>query len=210
MDLTADRADPAVTDEQILLGDEAVARGAIDAGTSAAYAYPGTPSTEIFQTIQDQARALGLPVRGLWSTNEKVALEEGVGVSYAGKRAIVSMKHVGLNVAADPFMNAAVSGAHGGLVVVVADDPGDAQLAERTGLALASPISRWCPAWSRPTSSSATTSRAKPSSCPSDCSVPVMLRLVTRLAHSRARGARAARAARPTRRTGRPTPTSSR
>jgi indolepyruvate ferredoxin oxidoreductase alpha subunit len=112
-----------VTDEQILLGDEAVARGAIDAGISAAYAYPGTPSTEIFQTIQDQARALGLPVRGLWSTNEKVALEEGVGVSYAGKRAIVSMKHVGLNVAADPFMNVAVSGTHGGLVVVVADDP---------------------------------------------------------------------------------------
>jgi indolepyruvate ferredoxin oxidoreductase alpha subunit len=112
-----------VADEQILLGDEAVARGAIDAGISAAYAYPGTPSTEIFQTIQDQARALGLPVRGLWSTNEKVALEEGVGVSYAGKRAIVSMKHVGLNVAADPFMNVAVSGTHGGLVVVVADDP---------------------------------------------------------------------------------------
>ena len=73
-----------------------------DSSISAAYAYPGTPSTEIFQTIQDQARALGLPVRGLWSTNEKVALEEGVGVSYAGKRAIVSMKHVGLNVAADP------------------------------------------------------------------------------------------------------------
>jgi len=116
--------DPTAPAEQILLGDEAVARGAIDAGISAAYAYPGTPSTEIFQTLQTQARALGLPLQGLWSTNEKVALEEGVGVSYAGRRALVAMKHVGLNVAADPFMNVAVSGTHGGLVIVVADDPG--------------------------------------------------------------------------------------
>ena len=79
MDIIAEPAPPAVADVQILLGDEAVARGAIDAGISAAYAYPGTPSTEIFQTIQDQARALGLPVRGRWSTSEKVARAEGVG-----------------------------------------------------------------------------------------------------------------------------------
>ena len=110
--------------EIILLGDEAVARGAIDAGISAAFAYPGTPSTEIYQAIEDHAKKHELNVRGMWSTNEKVALEEGVGVSYAGRRCVVSMKHVGLNVAADPFMNVAVSGAHGGLVVVVADDPG--------------------------------------------------------------------------------------
>ena len=109
--------------QEILLGDEAVARGAIDAGISAAYAYPGTPSTEIFQTVQAYAKRAGLPIRGLWSTNEKVALEEGAGVSYAGKRALVAMKHVGLNVAADPFMNLAVAGAHGGLVIAVADDP---------------------------------------------------------------------------------------
>ena len=107
----------------ILLGDEAVARAAIDAGITAAYAYPGTPSTEIYQAIEDHARKHKLPIRGFWSTNEKVALEEGVGVSYAGCRALVSMKHVGLNVAADPFMNVAVSGVHGGLVIVVADDP---------------------------------------------------------------------------------------
>ncbi len=109
--------------ELILLGDEAIARGAIDAGISAAFAYPGTPSTEIYQAIEDYAKTHDLPIRGMWSTNEKVALEEGVGVSYAGRRSVVSMKHVGLNVAADPFMNAAVSGAHGGLVLVVADDP---------------------------------------------------------------------------------------
>src|SRR5271166_4253833 len=101
---------------EILLGDEAVARGAIDAGISAAYAYPGTPSTEIFETVQSYVKEHHLDVRGLWSTNEKVALEEAIGVSYCGKRALVAMKHVGLNVAADPFMNVAVSGAWGGLV----------------------------------------------------------------------------------------------
>ena len=77
--------------EIILLGDEAVARGAIDAGISAAFAYPGTPSTEIYQAIEDHAKKHGLNVRGMWSTNEKVALEEGVGVSYAGRRCVVSM-----------------------------------------------------------------------------------------------------------------------
>ena len=69
--------------EFILLGDEAVARGAIDAGISAAFAYPGTPSTEIYQAIEDHVKKHHLKVRGMWSTNEKVALEEGVGVSYA-------------------------------------------------------------------------------------------------------------------------------
>src|ERR1035437_2144037 len=82
-----------VMSEIILLGDEAVARGAIDAGISAAYAYPGTPSTEIFQTIQDHVKEHGLSVRAMWSTNEKVALEEGVGVSYAGRRVMRSEEH---------------------------------------------------------------------------------------------------------------------
>ncbi len=174
--------DPA---EQILLGDEAVARGAIDAGISAAYAYPGTPSTEIFQTIQTQAKALGLPVQGLWSTNEKVALEEGVGVSYAGKRALVAMKHVGLNVAADPFMNGAVSGAHGGLVVVVADDPGmhssqneqdSRHFADFAMLPCLEPADQQqCYDFTR-----------EAFELSERLQLPVMLRLVTRLAHSRA------------------------
>ncbi|GAB4396206.1 MAG: thiamine pyrophosphate-dependent enzyme [Rhodoferax sp.] len=105
------------------MGDEAVARAAIDAGIGAAYAYPGTPSTEIFLSIEHHVKLHRLPVRGMWSSNEKVALEQAAGASYAGVRVLVAMKHVGLNVAADPFMNLAVSGAHGGLVVVVADDP---------------------------------------------------------------------------------------
>lgn len=185
MDIIADSTDPAVADEQILLGDEAVARGAIDAGISAAYAYPGTPSTEIFQTIQDQAKALGLAVRGLWSTNEKVALEEGVGVSYAGKRAIVSMKHVGLNVAADPFMNVAVSGTYGGLVVVVADDPSmhssqneqdSRYFADFAMVPCLEPADQQqCYDFTREAFELSERLR-----------VPVLLRLVTRLAHSRA------------------------
>ena len=168
----------------ILLGDEAVARGAIDAGISAAYAYPGTPSTEIYQAIQDHVKEHGLPVRGMWSTNEKVALEEGVGVSYAGRRAIVAMKHVGLNVAADPFMNVAVSGAHGGLVVVVADDPSmhssqneqdSRHFADFAMLPCLEPADQQqCYDFTR-----------EAFELSEKLKVPVLLRLVTRLAHSR-------------------------
>jgi indolepyruvate ferredoxin oxidoreductase alpha subunit len=105
----------------MLMGDEAVAQGAIDAGMSGIYAYPGTPSTEITEYVQ------GLDLRGKvhseWSANEKTAMESALGMSYAGKRAMVCMKHVGLNVAADPFMNAAITGVNGGMVIAVADDP---------------------------------------------------------------------------------------
>ncbi|MCD4686281.1 MAG: indolepyruvate ferredoxin oxidoreductase [Anaerolineae bacterium] len=105
------------------LGNEALAQGALDAGISGVYAYPGTPSTEITEYIRraPETRARGLHCE--WSANEKTAMEAGLGMSYAGKRAMVVMKHVGLNVAADPFMNSALTGAHGGLVYVVADDP---------------------------------------------------------------------------------------
>jgi indolepyruvate ferredoxin oxidoreductase alpha subunit len=108
---------------QILLGDEAVALGAVHAGLSAGYSYPGTPASEIMEyLIRLSGETKGF-VAG-WSVNEKVAYEEALGASFAGKRALVSFKHVGLNVAADPFMNSAVTGANGGLLVVSADDPG--------------------------------------------------------------------------------------
>ena len=107
----------------ILLGDEALAQGAIDAGMSGIYAYPGTPSTEITEYVQNSKQAKELNIRSKWSANEKTAMEASLGMSYAGKRAMVCMKHVGLNVAADPFMNSAITGANGGLVVVSADDP---------------------------------------------------------------------------------------
>jgi indolepyruvate ferredoxin oxidoreductase alpha subunit len=107
---------------EILLGDEAVALGAIHGGLTAAYSYPGTPASEIMEYLLKAAAETQSFVAS-WSVNEKVAYEEALGVSFAGKRALVSMKHVGLNVAADPFMNSALTGSNGGLVVVVADDP---------------------------------------------------------------------------------------
>jgi indolepyruvate ferredoxin oxidoreductase alpha subunit len=107
----------------MLLGDEAIARAAIDAGISGIYAYPGTPSTEITEYVIQSAEAKSGQIRAGWSTNEKTAMEAALGMSYAGKRAMVCMKHVGLNVAADPFMNSAITGANGGLIVVSADDP---------------------------------------------------------------------------------------
>ncbi len=109
--------------KHLLLGDEALALGAINAGLSGAYAYPGTPSTEVMEYVQSHpgARERGLHAR--WSSNEKTALESALGMSYCGKRSMVSMKHVGLNVAADPFVNSAMTGANGGMLVISADDP---------------------------------------------------------------------------------------
>lgn len=107
----------------LLLGDEAIAQGALDAGISGVYAYPGTPSTEITEYIQQSKQAKEEKVRSLWSANEKTAMETAIGMSYAGKRALVCMKHVGLNVAADAFMNSAITGVNGGLVILSADDP---------------------------------------------------------------------------------------
>ncbi|MBN1563109.1 MAG: indolepyruvate ferredoxin oxidoreductase [Anaerolineae bacterium] len=105
------------------LGNEAIAQGALDAGLSGVYAYPGTPSTEITEYIQRSQQAQARGVHRDWSANEKTAMEAALGMSYVGKRAMVCMKHVGLNVAADPFMNSALTGANGGIIYVVADDP---------------------------------------------------------------------------------------
>lgn len=107
----------------LLLGAESIAQGAIDAGLSGVYAYPGTPSTEITEYIQKNKTAKENKVHSQWSSNEKTAMEAALGMSYAGKRAMVCMKHVGLNVAADAFINSAITGVNGGLVVTVADDP---------------------------------------------------------------------------------------
>lgn len=107
----------------LLLGDEAIAQGALDAGISGVYAYPGTPSTEITEYIQKSEPAKENKVRSNWSANEKTAMESAIGMSYAGKRALVCMKHVGLNVAADAFINSSITGANGGLLVLAADDP---------------------------------------------------------------------------------------
>ncbi|UCG31262.1 MAG: indolepyruvate ferredoxin oxidoreductase subunit alpha [candidate division WOR-3 bacterium] len=105
--------------KSLLSGNEAVARGAWEAGCKVATAYPGTPSTEIIENITKYQE-----INAEWSINEKVALEVAAGASFAGARALVAMKHVGLNVAADPFFTMGYSGVSGGLVVVSADDPG--------------------------------------------------------------------------------------
>jgi len=107
----------------LLLGDEAIAQGGIDAGMSGIYAYPGTPSTGITEYVMHSKEAKSLNIVAAWGANEKTAMETALGMSYAGKRAMVCMKHVGLNVAADAFINSAVTGANGGLIVVAADDP---------------------------------------------------------------------------------------
>jgi len=108
--------------EKALLGDEAVALGALHAGISAAYGYPGTPSTEILEYLIANHEQGGPLAR--WCTNEKTAMEAALGISFAGRRSIVTMKHVGLNVASDPFINGSLLGIKGGLVIAVADDPG--------------------------------------------------------------------------------------
>lgn len=109
--------------KKLLLGDEAIAQGALDAGLSGVYAYPGTPSTEITEYVQMSPLAKERGVHSRWSTNEKTAMEAALGMSFMGKRALVCMKHVGLNVCADPFVNSGMTGTNGGLVVLVADDP---------------------------------------------------------------------------------------
>jgi indolepyruvate ferredoxin oxidoreductase alpha subunit len=103
---------------QLLSGNEALALGAYHSGVQVASAYPGTPSTEILENLSRFK-----DIYAEWSTNEKVAMEVGMGAAYTGARAMVSMKHVGLNVASDPFMAASYTGIIGGLVVVTADDP---------------------------------------------------------------------------------------
>ncbi len=109
--------------KRLLLGDEAIALGAIHAGLSGVYAYPGTPSTEITEFIQADPLARQRGLHSRWCTNEKTAMEAALGMSFMGKRALVCMKHVGLNVCADPFVNSSMTGVVGGVVVLVADDP---------------------------------------------------------------------------------------
>jgi len=104
--------------KEILSGNEAIARGAFEAGVKVACAYPGTPSTEILENTVRYKE-----IDSSWATNEKVALEVGIGASFVGARSLVTMKHVGVNVAADPLFTLSYTGVNGGLVLVVADDP---------------------------------------------------------------------------------------
>lgn len=171
--------------KKLLLGNEALAQGAIDAGLSGVYAYPGTPSTEITEYIQRSKTAKELNIHSKWSVNEKTAMEAALGMSYAGKRAMTVMKHVGLNVAADVFMNMSVSGINGGLVVVVADDPSmhssqNEQDSRNYGRFAMIPILE-------PSNQQETYEITKYAFDLSEkMGLPIMIRMVTRLSHSRA------------------------
>lgn len=171
--------------KKLLLGDEAIALGAIHAGLGGVYAYPGTPSTEITEFIQADATALERGVHSRWCTNEKTAMEAALGMSYAGRRALVCMKHVGMNVAADAFVNSAITGVHGGLVVVVADDPSmhssqneqDSRFYASFAMVPTLEPSNQQEAYDMMQSAFELSETLKE---------PVVLRIVTRLAHSRA------------------------
>lgn len=170
--------------KKLLLGDEALALGAIEAGLSGAYAYPGTPSTEILEFVQSDPVARSRKLHSHWSSNEKTAVEEALGMAFCGKRAIVSMKHVGLNVAADPFVNSAMTGTNGGLLVIAADDPSmhssqneqDSRFyASFAGVPVLEPSDQ----------QEAYDMAAYGFSLSEELQLPVMIRMVTRLAHSR-------------------------
>lgn len=168
---------------ELMLGDEAVALGAIHAGIGGAFSYPGTPSTQIFEFIQDYTQHTpGIAAR--WSANEKVAYEEALGMSYAGKRAIVSMKHVGLNVAADPFINSALTGVNGGIVLVVADDPGMHSSQNEQDSRFYADFAK-IPAFEPSNQQQCYDLTKAAFELSEHFGLPVMVRLVTRLAHSR-------------------------
>lgn len=174
-----------MAEKELLLGDEAIALGAIHAGISGVYAYPGTPSTEITEFIQNNPLAKERKLHSTWCTNEKTAMEAALGMSYAGKRALVCMKHVGMNVAADAFVNSAITGVNGGLVVLAADDPSmhssqNEQDSRFYGKFAMIPILE-------PSSQQeAYDMMGYAYSLSEDLKLPILMRVVTRLAHSRA------------------------
>ena len=169
----------------LLLGDEAIARAALDAGLSGMYAYPGTPSTEIMEYIQSSGIAAERGVHREWSSNEKTAMESALGMAYAGKRAMVAMKHVGLNVAADGFVNSAITGVNGGLIVVAADDPSMHSSQNEQDSRFYGKFS-FVPVFEPSTQQEAYDMVFDAFELSEKYAIPVLFRITTRLAHSRA------------------------
>ncbi|NTW50039.1 MAG: indolepyruvate ferredoxin oxidoreductase [Chlorobiales bacterium] len=171
-------------EKQLLLGAEAIALGAIDAGISGVYAYPGTPSTEITEYIQKSREARENGIRSSWSANEKTAYEAALGMSYAGKRSLVCMKHVGLNVAADAFINSAITGVNGGMVLAVADDPSMHSSQNEQDSRVYGKFAM-IPVVEPATQQEIYDAMSYAFDLSEDMKLPVMLRLTTRLSHSR-------------------------
>ena len=170
---------------KLLLGDEAIALGAIHAGLSGVYAYPGTPSTEITEFIQKDPTARSRGVHSRWCTNEKTAMEAALGMSYAGKRALVCMKHVGMNVCADAFVNSAITGVNGGLVVLAADDPSMHSSQNEQDSRFYAKFAM-VPVFEPSNQQEAYDMVPRAFTLSEELKVPVLMRVVTRLAHSRA------------------------
>ena len=170
---------------ELLLGVEAIGQAAIDAGISGVYAYPGTPSTEITEYIQENQTAKKRNIHREWSANEKTALEAALGMSYAGKRTMACMKHVGLNVAADVFMNAAITGVNGGLVVTVADDPSQHSSQNEQDSRFYGKFAM-IPVFEPSNQQEAYDMAYHAFEFSEKTGLPVMMRITTRLAHSRA------------------------
>lgn len=164
--------------EIIMLGDDAIGRGAIEAGISMATSYPGTPATQILEYI---AKNFSGDVE--WAVNEKVALETVIGASYAGRRAICSMKHVGLNVASDPLMTAAYLGIKGGLVLAVSDDPGAYSSQNEQDSRFYAKFAK-IPCLEPCDSQEAKDMTIKAFELSEEIGLPVMLRTVTRVCHA--------------------------
>lgn len=173
-----------MSQEMIVLGDEALAHAAIDSGLKAVFSYPGTPSTEIFESAEAIIHQLNDGRVAQWAANEKVAYEMALGASYSGGRALTTMKHVGLNVAMDAFVNSALTEVRGGFVVAVADDPSmHSSQNEQDSRVLADFAMVPCFEPSTPQEVYDYTCKAYEMS--ERLKIPVVLRLVTRLAHSR-------------------------
>lgn len=170
-----------MTKRLLLLGDQAIAQGAIDAGITGVYAYPGTPSTEITEYIQIHKT----DIHHRWCTNEKTAMEAALGVSYVGKRALVCMKHVGMNVAADAFINSAMTGTNGGLVVLVADDPSMHSSQNEQDSRFYGKFS-FVPMLEPSSQQEAYDMMSYGFELSERVSLPVLMRITTRMAHSRA------------------------
>ena len=172
-------------EKKLLLGDEAIALGALHAGLSGVYAYPGTPSTEITEFIQGNALAKERGVHSRWSTNEKTAMEAALGMSFMGKRALVCMKHVGLNVCADPFVNSGMTGVNGGVVVLVADDPSMHSSQDEQDSRFYGKFAL-IPTFEPSNQQEAYDMMAQAFDYSEKVCLPVLMRVTTRMAHSRA------------------------
>jgi len=171
--------------KMLLMGDEAIAQGAMDAGASGFYAYPGTPSTEIMEYVQHSKLAAARNIHRCWSANEKTAVESALGMSYAGKRTMSMMKHVGLNVAMDPFVNSGITGANGGCIVTVADDPSMHSSQDEQDSRILSKFA-FIPILEPSNQQEAYDMTFYGYDISEKYKTPVMMRVTTRLAHSRA------------------------